>query len=137
MEKEETTVDSIMVTDIESVKPDIAIKDVSLMMLDKHIRCVLVCAEDDELKGVITDSDIVFRTTGKTNPLSIPVEEVMTKNPIFVKPTADIYQVVALMGKHGFRRMPIVNNEKLIGIVSVRDIVRQMLKDLHEIQEDD
>lgn len=133
METTETTVESIMIKDVEEVRPSTTVAEVSQKMLDKHVRCVPVCDEEGKLQGLVTDSDIVFRTTGKDNPLDIPVEEIMTKNLIWVKPSTDIYQVVALMGKHGFRRMPIVDGDKLVGIVSVRDIVRKMLRDLHAV----
>lgn len=127
----EHDVESIMTTDLITVLPKAPIIDVSQLMLDKKIRCVLVCDKDRNLRGIVTDSDLVFGVAGRADDaLQNPISEIMSKDPIAVNPSADIYDVVAIMSDRGFRRVPVVSNGKAVGVVSIRDIVRNILKNL-------
>jgi len=131
MQGRKGSVGSIMVTDLTTVLPGTPVIEVSRLMLDKHIRCVLVSDENGNLEGIVTDSDIVFAAAGKAGAhLEAPISGIMTKNPHTVDPDTDIYDVVATMGDKGFRRMPVVKDGKVVGVVSIRDIVRDILKNL-------
>lgn len=133
MQSSEGRVESIMITDIITVLPSTPVVEVSRIMLKKHVRCVLICDDDRNLKGIVTDSDIVFGTAGGADTsLQIPISEIMTKNPVTVEPDTDIFDVVAIMGDRGFRRVPIVKDGRVVGIVSIRDIVRNILKNLED-----
>ncbi len=127
----ENKVQSIMTTDLVTVLPEAPIVDVSRLMLEKKIRCVLVCDKDRNLRGIVTDSDLVFGVAGRAgDALQNSISEIMSIDPIVVNPNADIYDVVAIMSDRGFRRVPVVNDGKAVGIVSIRDIVRNILKNL-------
>jgi CBS domain-containing protein len=131
MEDYENNVQSIMTTDLVTVLPEALIIDVSRLMLEKKIRCVLVCDNDRNLRGIVTDSDLVFGVAGRADDaLQNPISEIMSIDPIVVDPNADIYDVVAIMSDRGFRRVPVTSNGKAVGIVSIRDIVRNILKNL-------
>jgi CBS domain-containing protein len=121
-----------MITDITTVLPSTKVIEVSRLMLEKHIKCVLVCNDDRNLDGIVKDSDIVFGTAGKANALQAPISELMTKNPVTVDPDIDIFDVVAIMGDRGFRRIPVVKDGRVVGIMSIRDIVRYILKNIQE-----
>ncbi len=127
----ENKVQSIMTTHLVTVLPEAPIVDVSRLMLEKKIRCVLVCDKDRNLRGIVTDSDLVFGVAGRAgDALQNSISEIMSIDPIVVNPDADIYDVVAIMSDRGFRRVPVVNDGKVVGIVSIRDIVRNILKNL-------
>lgn len=131
MPGQDGSVRSIMTTDIVTVLPDTSIVKVSRIMLQKHIRCVLVCDEDRNLKGVITDSDLVFGTAGKGQEgLELPVSKMMTKDPVSIGPNADIYEAVAVMSEKSCRRVPVVKDGRVIGIISIRDVIRSILKNM-------
>lgn len=130
----DSRVEEIMIKDVYTLTPEDKVLDATKMMLDKHIRCVPIITKDGAIEGIVTDSDIAFQATGKTNILDMPLSEVMSRNPIWVKPDTDIYHVVKLMGDHGFRRVPVVEDNKIVGLVSVRDVVRQILQNLETIQ---
>lgn len=127
----EGSVQSIMTTNLVTVLPEAPIVDVSRLMLEKKIRCVLVCDKDRNLRGIVTDSDLVFGVAGRADDaLQNPISEIMSIDPITVDPNVDIYDVVAIMSDRGFRRVPVTSNGKVVGIVSIRDIVRNILKNL-------
>ncbi len=127
------TVQSIMKSDLIAVTPETPIIDVSQLMLEKRVRCVLICDDDMHLLGIVTDSDLVFGVSGKsTEILEEPISQIMVADPVAVDPDTDIYEVVAIMSDRGFRRVPIVDGSKAVGIVSIRDIVRSILASLQK-----
>lgn len=133
MQSREGDVRSIMVTDVVTVLPSTSVIEVSRLMLEKNVRCILVCDDDRNLMGLVTDSDLVFATAGKVEQaLRAPISDIMTQNPIAVNQDVDIYDIVAIMSDRGFRRVPVVNNGRVVGIVSVSDIVRNILQNLKD-----
>ncbi len=133
MQSPEVRVQSIMSTDLVTVLPITPVIEVSRLMLQKHIRCILICDDNGALKGIVTDSDLVFSVAGKAGEtLQTPISEIMTKDPIVVDPSMDIYDAVTIMSEKGFRRVPVVKDGRAVGIVSIRDIVRNILEDLQD-----
>ena len=131
IEGQGSTVRSIMTSDLVAVNPETPIIDVSRLMLEKKVRCVLVIDGDLDLLGIVTDSDLVFGVAGKSGEaLQEPISQIMTADPVSVDPDTDIYDVVAIMSDRGFRRVPVVEGSKTVGIVSIRDIVRSILSGL-------
>ena len=131
IEGQGSTVRSIMTSDLVAVNPETPIIDVSRLMLEKKVRCVLVIDGDLDLRGIVTDSDLVFGVAGKSGEaLQEPISQIMTADPVSVGPDTDIYDVVAIMSDRGFRRVPVVEGSKTVGIVSIRDIVRSILSSL-------
>lgn len=130
MQDVETTVESIMVKEVHSVTSETKVSEVAHLMLEKHARCIIIVGSDGALQGIVTDSDIAFRCAGRAHTFDLPISEIMTADPISVGPSADIYDVVRIMGERGFRRLPVVEGDKVVGIVSVRDVVRHLLHDL-------
>lgn len=115
-------VQSVMRRAVVYADPSDSIARVSEMMKEKHIRSVVVCSPDKAVKGIVTDSDIIFRGLGKVDAHTTPVQEIMTKDPFAINPTADVLEVVSIMRQHSFRRMPVVDGGKLVGIISIGDI---------------
>jgi CBS domain-containing protein len=131
IESQGNTVQSIMTSNLVAVNPETPIIDVSRLMLEKKVRCVLVCDGEMDLLGIVTDSDLVFSVAGKSGEaLQGPISQIMTEDPVAVDRDTDIYDVVAIMSDRGFRRVPIVDGKRAVGIVSIRDIVRSILATL-------
>lgn len=115
-------VQSVMRRSVICADPTDTIANVSDLMKDKHVRSVIVCTRDKEVKGIVTDSDIIFRGLGKVDAHTTQIQEIMTKNPVLADPMADVLEVVSTMRQHSFRRMPVVDNGRLVGIISIGDI---------------
>ncbi len=88
-----------------------------------NIGSLPVCTADGRLCGLVTDRDLVIRciAAGK-DPGKTPVEQVMTANVTCVRSDMDTCAVAALMGKKQIRRLPVVDNGRLCGMVSLGDL---------------
>ena len=97
-------------------------KDVARLMTEKNIGTVLV-TEGDVLKGLVTDRQIATRVVaaGK-DPEKTRVIEFMTVDPVTATPDMIICDATEILGENGFRRIPVVENEKVVGILSAADI---------------
>lgn len=84
-----------------------------------------VCHEDDTLCGVITDRDIVTRCVAyDKDPGATPISEVMTRHVISIGRNASIKKAAALMSSEQIRRLPVVEHDKLVGILSLGDMAK-------------
>ena len=91
-----------------------------------NIGAVPVCGSDGKLCGLVTDRDLVIRclACGKT-PESTQVKEVMTKHIVSAKPDMDAALAAGLMGREQIRRLPVVEEGRLCGMVSLGDLAQQ------------
>jgi len=111
----------VMTTDIDCCSPESTCKEVAIKMKELDVGVIPIC-ENEKLVGVITDRDLVIR--GLANDLSdaSTVSELLTN--MVVKGTKDmsIEEVAKIMSHEQIRRLPIVENEKLVGMVSLGDL---------------
>jgi hypothetical protein len=91
------------------------------MMRDLNIGDVLVC-EDGKLRGIVTDRDLTINVLTNGADSNAPVQRYMTTDVVTGAPDWSLEQVANEMGKHQIRRLPIVEDDKLIGIVSLGDV---------------
>lgn len=120
-------VDSLMRRDVVVARPDDSVATISDLMQKSGVRSVVVSDEDRRVKGIVTDSDLLFRALGKRDAHKTSIDEIMTKDPLVVEPGVDIYEVLRIMEQNRFRRMPVVQDGQLVGIISVGDIAPQMM----------
>ncbi len=88
-----------------------------------NIGILPVCGEDGRLRGLVTDRDLVTRcvAAGK-DPKKTPVEQVMTGNVTYIRSDMDTCAAAALMGRQQIRRLPVLENGRLCGMVSLGDL---------------
>ena len=110
--------------------PSTSIDEAMDLLISNSISCLPVL-EGDKLIGIISDQDIfkkVHQTKGEYH--SLKVEDVMTVDLIVGLLDDEISYIVGLMGKNWIRHVPIVEGEKLIGLVSQRDIVKKQTENI-------
>ncbi|MBI3591605.1 MAG: CBS domain-containing protein [Candidatus Melainabacteria bacterium] len=119
------TVKKIMQKEVHTVYPNQTIFDAAVLMASKNIGTLPVIKEDGVLVGILTDRDIVIRCTaiGK-EPKRTKIYECMSTNPIRTVPSATASDAIMLMSEYGVRRVPIVENDRLVGIVSISDLAK-------------
>lgn len=112
---------------------DTTILEAMNLMIGHKISCLPVVNERRRLVGIVSDKDI-FRLalTSPANFTHQTVWDVMTEGVITALPSDDIYQVAALMTRHRFRHVPIVEDENLIGLISIGDIVKAQLDSMQD-----
>ena len=97
--------------------------------MNRHnIGCLLVTDAEDRLIGIFTERDVMMDVAGLVNDLAVAtVEEYMTHNPVALKPEMPIASALHMMSVHGFRHLPLVDDEnRPTGIISFRDVVEYL-----------
>lgn len=111
-----------MTKNVAYVSPNTSITETAQLMQRHNIGSVPV-VDDNNLVGIVTDRDIVVRNIAHGNdPRSTPVSDIMTTNVITVTPDADMEEVTAKMAINQIRRVPVVENNRLVGILAIGDM---------------
>jgi signal-transduction protein with cAMP-binding, CBS, and nucleotidyltransferase domain len=110
------------------VSPDMTVTEVAEKMSRAGIGAVVILDADEKLKGIFTERDLLNRVVGEgKDPGAIKVSEVMTTN-VCVCNSDDSYEFcLAQMKQIGCRHMPIVEENKLLGILSMRDLLKHQV----------
>ncbi|MEM0095078.1 MAG: CBS domain-containing protein [Candidatus Bathyarchaeia archaeon] len=117
-------VKDVMVTDVVTVEPNVNVRRAVRAMNDFEIGCLIV-VEAGRVVGVLTERDVLKRVVDEgRNPDKTLVKEVMSKPPITINPDADLEDAIELMFKHKIKKLPVVENGKLVGLVTFTDLVR-------------
>lgn len=116
--------------------------EVATKMKELNVGAIPILDEKEHLVGMITDRDIVVRGVAEKHPGSTKVETIMSDHLITIEPEASTEEAVELMTEHQIRRIPVVKNGKLVGILALGDLAtrttldEQAEKALSEISED-
>ncbi len=102
------------------------------LMKERRVRSVLVL-EDDRLVGIITQGDCAIRVllTGR-DARATAVSEVMTADPMTVKLSDQLEACMGLMASRNIRHLPVLEGGRVVGVVSIGDIVKDMIRQLGE-----
>lgn len=113
----------IMTNPVIRIHPEESVAVAARTLTNYNIGAMPVCGSDGRVCGLVTDRDIVTRclASGK-NPASTPVREVMTTSVVSAGPDMDAVLAASLMGREQIRRLPVVENERLLGMVSLGDL---------------
>ncbi|MBN2423350.1 CBS domain-containing protein [Candidatus Woesearchaeota archaeon] len=96
-------------------------------LMDKHNIGVIPVVEGDKPIGIITERDILRRVVcHELNIHETNIEKIMTKNPVTVNHNASLLEVTRLMSKNNFRRLLVVKDGKLVGLITAKDIIGMM-----------
>lgn len=117
-------------SNVESIEPGLTIREALNRINEKKVGALLV-HKDKELVGIITERDILrlMATKGEA-AFSDPVENIMTKKLIVGLPDDDLDTAIAYITNNRFRHLPIMENKKLCGIISIGDIVKALAHNL-------
>ncbi|MDR7314171.1 CBS domain-containing protein [Brevibacillus nitrificans] len=138
---ENRTLREIMTKDIATVTLKDNVYEVACKMRDWNVGVIPVVDEKNDVIGIITDRDIVIRGLAEKHEGSTATEVVMTRDIILGQPGMTVDEAAKIMAQHQIRRLPVVENGKLVGIVALADMaIRQVHHDeasdaLQEISE--
>ncbi|TCS95028.1 CBS domain-containing protein [Hazenella coriacea] len=111
----------IMSKDVAYVAPNDNVYEAASRMRSQNVGLMPV-VDQGELKGVVTDRDIVVRGIAEKKPNSIQVQDVMSSQLVTGSPQMSVDEAAQLMADAQVRRLPIVDNNQLVGIVSLKDM---------------
>jgi len=136
----------VMVSPVVTVKPSATVKEVAKLFLERRISAVPVVDEQRKLVGIVSEGDLVHRAEigteqrrswwlvllAKNQALAADyikahgrkVEDVMTRNVVTATPDTPLNEIARLLEKHGVKRVPIVGDGQLVGIVSRANLVQ-------------
>lgn len=113
---------------VYSVSPETSIVDCLKLMSDKKIGSVLV-VQDEKVIGIFSERDYAWRGILKGNHEHTPVRNVMTEKVYYVSPKQSVETCMAQMSDKHIRHLPVIENDKLVGVISIGDVVTSMLQD--------
>jgi CBS domain-containing protein len=112
----------IMTKNVAQIGPDASVYDAAMLMQQNNVGSIPVC-DKSGVVGIVTDRDIVVRNvvTG-SDPKSTPVSSIMTPNVTTITPDIEIDRLGDIMACKQVRRIPVVENNTLVGIVALGDL---------------
>jgi len=129
-------VKEIMNKDVQKIFTKATVRDAAKMMEEKNVGSLIV-VEDSRLAGIITENDIIRKIIGEGKPAqTTTVEEIMVKKVIHISPESSLEDAAELMTEKKIKKLPVVENKKLLGIVTATDIVAaepKMMEHLGEL----
>ncbi|HEY66629.1 MAG TPA: CBS domain-containing protein [Caldilineae bacterium] len=115
--------------DVWSVSPDATVYEALQLMADKNIGAVLV-VEEGEVVGILSERDYARKVILKgRSSLNTPVKEIMTSKVYYVSPEQTIEECMTLMTEKRIRHLPVLEDGRLVGIISIGDVVKAIISD--------
>ena len=124
-------VSDLMSTTVVTVPPDFSVADAAKTMEHSDIGILPVCGTDGRIQGGFTDRDIITRcVAARIDPKQMKVQDLMTRGVVSVSPDEDIKAAADIMSGEQIRRLPVVEHEHIVGILSLADLVHSDIYDM-------
>ena len=128
-------VSDLMSTYVTTVPPECSAADAAKIMVNRDTGFVPVCGARGNVLGILTDRDIVTRCVAtRMDPAQVKVQELMTRGVISISPEEDVKTAADIMSGEQVRRLPVVEQERIVGILSLADLVHCDLYDMEAAQ---
>jgi CBS domain-containing protein len=123
-------------TQVYAISPDAKVYEALKMMADKNVGALMVI-EKDKAVGLISERDYARKVVLKGRfSKDVPVREIMATDMILVSPDDDVEHCMEMMTDKRVRHLPVFENDRLIGIISIGDIVNTIIEHKEEIIEE-
>ena len=114
-----------------TIEPELSVSDAVKLLVQERIGAVLVVSSDGELAGILSERDIVRGlSSAGVGLMGRKVEELMTKAVVTCSPGDEIDQLMRDMTSHRIRHLPVMDDGKLSGVISIGDVVKFRLDEL-------
>ena len=122
-----TVARDLMTPDPKCVKEDQTLADAARMMRDLDVGALPICGNDDRLKGMVTDRDIVVKCIAEGgDPTTATAGSLAEGPPLTIGADVDIREALEVMQDQQVRRLPVIEAHRLVGIVSQADFAREL-----------
>ncbi len=117
----------VMTDDCTCIGENDSVLDAAKRLAELDVGAMPICGEDDRLKGMVTDRDIVVKVLAQgKDPSSTTAGELGEGKPVTIGADDSIEQAIQTMKEHKVRRLPVIDGHRLIGIVSQADVARSV-----------
>jgi CBS domain-containing protein len=106
------------------VEPKSMVVNAARLMKKAKIGCLIVVDSQDKPLGIVTESDFLYKVLAEKKSLDTLVDEIMSTDIKTIKEDESIDQAARVMAAHRIRRLPVLRNKKLVGIVTLKDVVK-------------
>ena len=121
---------------VVSVTPTTKVQEIAGIIASKRIGAVLVLDTGDQVAGIVSERDVVKAVAARPDGLdALEAREIMTREVTYATPETTIEEAMEIMDQGYFRHLPVMDNSRLAGIVSIRDVVKARIK-RHEHEAD-
>lgn len=125
-----STAREIMTPNAECIAENDSLTQAAQTLRDQGVGAMPICGEDNRLKGMLTDRDIVVGCVAKSgNPDTMKAGEFGHEKPVTIGADDSVDDAIATMKEHKVRRLPVIDGHELIGIVAQADIARSISDD--------
>jgi CBS domain-containing protein len=117
----------VMTPDPQCIKENETLLAAAQKLAELNIGSMPICGEDDRLKGMLTDRDIVVKALAKgADPGSTTAGSLAAGKPVTIGADDSLRETLQTMAKYQVRRLPVIDGHKLVGIIALADIARNM-----------
>lgn len=112
----------VMTSNVDWVGPKTTVVEVAQLMKKDNVGSIPIC-DNNKLLGIITDRDIVLNViAGGRDCKNTIAQDIMSKNVVSVSSDQDVHEAADLMSKYQIRRLPVVDQDKVVGILAIGDM---------------
>ncbi|RAO28296.1 Hypoxic response protein [Micromonospora saelicesensis] len=121
------TAREIMTNDVTCVREQDDLKSAAKRMAELGVGALPICGDDNRLKGMLTDRDIVVKVLAEgRDPATVTAGELAQGEAVTIGADDDAAEILRTMGQHKVRRLPVIDGHELVGIVAVADVARSL-----------
>lgn len=116
--------------EVVTIGPDATVRDLLALLAEHNIGALVVSVDGAAVEGIVSERDVVRRLSEGDTVLDGPVSAIMTTQVRSAQPDSQLDDLMALMTEHRVRHVPIVQDGRLAGIVSIGDVVKHKISEL-------
>lgn len=128
------TIDELMTTNPFTLRETDTLEDARRLMTEKHIRHVPVTDSDQQLKGLVTQRDVLEATNPESQGQSVKLSKIMIKKVSVIHSTDSVRQAAIYLQQHKYGCLPVVNDNRLVGIVTDSDYIGVAINLLEQVE---
>lgn len=126
-------INKLMQKELITCSPSSTVHDAAAMMKEHHVGTVLVVEDGGKLRGIVTDRDIALNIAADSkDPQKTYASDVMTINPVTIDFNADVEDALKIMSKENIRRLPVMQDGKLVGLLSSADVAVEIKQEFDQ-----
>ena len=117
--------------ELQTISPDRPVQEAVARLVERNIGALPVCEQDGRVVGIITERDVLRLVADQpvADAMGKAVGEIMTRDLVIGVPDDDIGYVMRVMTEHRIRHLPILDGERLVGIISIGDVVKAKMEE--------
>lgn len=127
-------ISQLMQKELITCAPSATVHDVAAKMKDYNVGSVLIIEDGGKLKGIVTDRDIALNVAADSkDPQTTHINDVMTANPVTINFDADVESALKLMSKENIRRLPVIQDGIVVGLLSSADVAVEIKEEIDQL----